>query len=89
MWPLIISGICVLLFFVLIIGRNKRFGVVIERVAVMWFKLAGAIVILYVANIIVSNYGFTVPINLFSTLTIAILGLPGMLCVGILVILNK
>ncbi|WP_445683064.1 pro-sigmaK processing inhibitor BofA family protein [Solibacillus sp. FSL H8-0538] len=89
MQTLIVSGICLLLFLIIIIGRNVGFGVLVERFAVLWFKVACAIVLLYVANLSLSNYGFIVPINGFSTLTIAFLGLPGVLCVFSLVIINK
>lgn len=89
MWTLVISGICLLLFFVLLIGRNTGYGKLMEYLAVLWFKIACALVLLYVANLSFSNYGFVVPINSFSTLTIALLGIPGVVCVFSLVIFNK
>ena len=79
MWPLI-GGICLLLLFILIIGRKANRGLLIERLAVIWFKIAWSVFLLFIVNLMISNYGFVIPINLFSTFAIAILGVPGVLC---------
>ena len=89
MWTLVISVSVLLLFFILIIGRKKKLGRVLEWFALLWFKIACVIVLLFVGNLWLNNYGLMIPVNSFSTLTIALLGLPGLLCVVVLAIFNK
>lgn len=76
--------ICVLLFSGLLIGRKIGFGVIFEKLAILWFKLACSFALLYIAHIVVDGYDIVVPVNLFSALTITILGFPGILCIGVL-----
>ena len=80
----VIGTVCVLLFFGVLIGRKVGFGVMFEKLALLWFKLACSFALLYIAHIIVDGYDIVVPVNLFSALTITILGLPGILCIGVL-----
>lgn len=80
----VIGTVCMLLFFGVLIGRKVGFGVMFEKLALLWFKLACSFALLYIAHIIVDGYDIVVPVNLFSALTITILGLPGILCIGVL-----
>lgn len=80
--------VCALLFFAILIGRKVGFGVIFEKLALLWFKLACSFALLYIAHIIVDGYDIVVPVNLFSALTITILGIPGVLCIGVLTILQ-
>lgn len=82
----IAMGCLVLLFLFLL--KKKQIGTLLEFLAVFWFKVAVAVILLFVGNIILSSYGFVVPINLFSILTLAILGLPGVVCIGVLIFIK-
>ncbi|MDN4495443.1 pro-sigmaK processing inhibitor BofA family protein [Ureibacillus aquaedulcis] len=83
-----IGVVCALLFFSILIGRKVGFGVIFEKLAILWFKLACSFALLYIAHIIVDGYDIVVPVNLFSALTITILGIPGVLCIGVLTVLQ-
>lgn len=82
----IAMGCLVLLFLFLL--KKKQLGTLLEFLAVFWFKVAVAVILLFVGNIILSSYGFVVPINLFSILTLALLGLPGVVCIGVLILIK-
>ncbi len=85
-----IGAVCLLLFLLIVVKGKVNWSFLLERLAVIWFKLAFAVMILFVAHLILSTQGFIVPINIFSALTITFLGLPGILCVSfITVLLNK
>lgn len=83
-----IGVVSALLFFIILIGRKVGFGAVFEKLAILWFKLACSFALLYMAHIIVDGYDVVVPVNLFSALTITILGIPGILCIGVLTVLQ-
>ncbi|KGR78085.1 hypothetical protein CD33_01570 [Ureibacillus sinduriensis BLB-1 = JCM 15800] len=83
-----IGVVCALLFLILVIGKKVGFGVIFEKLAILWFKLACSFALLYIAHIIVDGYDIVVPVNLFSALTITILGIPGILCIGVLTVLQ-
>lgn len=83
-----IGVVCALLFLGLLIGTKVGFGVIFEKLAILWFKLACSFALLYIAHIIVDGYDIVVPVNLFSALTITILGIPGILCIGVLTVLQ-
>ncbi|MFY3791651.1 pro-sigmaK processing inhibitor BofA family protein [Ureibacillus sp. MALMAid1270] len=72
----------------IIIGKKVGYGVILEKLAIIWFRLACSFAILYIAHIIADGYNIIVPVNIFSALTITILGIPGMLCIGIITILQ-
>ncbi|KGR89673.1 hypothetical protein CD30_15735 [Ureibacillus massiliensis 4400831 = CIP 108448 = CCUG 49529] len=79
--------ICALLIFCfLLIGKNVGFDVVFEKFAIIGFRLACSFAILYIAHIIADGYNIVVPVNLFSAVTITILGIPGLLCIGVLTV---
>ncbi len=84
----IIAGfICALLILGFIfIGKKIGFGLILEKLAILWFRLACSFAILYLAHIIADGYNIIVPVNIFSALTITILGIPGILCIGIITI---
>ena len=85
-----IGAVCLLLFLLILVHGKVNWSFLFERLAVVWFKLACAVMILFVAHLILSTQGFVVPINIFSTLTITFLGIPGVLCVTfVTVLLNK
>lgn len=84
---IIVGVVCVLLISsVILIGKKVGYGPILEKLAILWFRLACAFAILYIAHIIADGYNIIVPVNLFSALTIAILGIPGILCIGVLTI---
>nr|WP_106782117.1 pro-sigmaK processing inhibitor BofA family protein [Lysinibacillus timonensis] len=75
-----------LIFSILISVQKIGLSVLVEKLAILWFKLACSFAILYFAHIIADGYNIVVPVNLFSALTITILGIPGMLCIGVITI---
>lgn len=77
-----------LLFFGFILGKKIGFGVIFEKLAILWFKLACSFALLFLIHIIADGYDIVVPVNLFSAITITVLGLPGVLCIGVLTILQ-
>ncbi|MGM9949290.1 MAG: pro-sigmaK processing inhibitor BofA family protein [Lysinibacillus sp.] len=77
MKTLMIGAVCLLLFFVLLIGRKGKKGVWLERLSVFWFRVALSIFVLYLIHLACAYYGTEVTINLFSIITVAILGFPG------------
>ncbi len=80
-----ILSVLLILFFIGI-GKKKGFGLIFEKLAILWFRLACSFAILYIAHIIADGYNIIVPVNIFSALTITILGIPGMFCIGVLTI---
>lgn len=71
---LYLIGITVLLF--LLLNKASK-GRVIEAFSIWWFRVAFAFVILFAINLIASQFGLFVPINIVSGLLIAFLGVPG------------
>ncbi|MFF5996975.1 pro-sigmaK processing inhibitor BofA family protein [Lysinibacillus sp. KU-BSD001] len=81
----LIGAICLLLFFVLLIGRKNKKGVWLERLSIFWFRFALSICILYIIHLAFSYYGTEITINLFSILTVTILGFSG---IGVVIFLS-
>lgn len=79
----LIGAICLLLIFIFIhkgfVGKLLLFGL---------FRVLIVILLLFIVNIIVNNFGFAVPINLFTIVVIALLKVPGAICVGLLIFLK-
>ncbi|HWL26114.1 MAG TPA: pro-sigmaK processing inhibitor BofA family protein [Ureibacillus sp.] len=76
---------CALLIFgFFFIGSKLGYGLILEKLAILWFRLACSFAILYLAHIIADGYNIIVPVNLFSAITITILGIPGLLCIGVI-----
>lgn len=75
-------AICGLLFTGFVVGGIE---LIFEKLAIFLFKLSCAFVFLYVVHITVDGFDIFVPVNLFSAVTIAILGVPGILCIGVLI----
>ncbi|WP_075620478.1 pro-sigmaK processing inhibitor BofA family protein [Paenisporosarcina indica] len=67
-------GIALLLF--LFLNKSSK-GRVLEIISIWWFRIAFAFVILFAINLIASQLGFFIPINIISGLLIAFLGIPG------------
>ena len=84
MWIGVIISCSLLLFFFLLIGREWKVGSVFEWLSIFWFRLACAFLLLFVLNVIGGFIGFEIPLNFFSALTIAVLGFPGVLSVGVI-----
>ncbi|MEJ9279596.1 MULTISPECIES: pro-sigmaK processing inhibitor BofA family protein [Ureibacillus] len=85
---LILGAICVLLMILLTIGKRIGYGIIIEKLAIFWFRLACSFAFLYIAHITVDGFDIIVPVNFFSALTITILGVPGVLCIAVLTLLQ-
>ncbi len=85
MKALVIAAVCLLLFFVLLIGRKGKGGAWLERLSVFWFRFALSIFVLYIIHLVCAYYGAEVTINLFSIITVAILGFPG---IGVVLFLS-
>lgn len=85
-WAVIVS-ICVpvVLFLLYIIVRYVKWGRFFEGLSVFWFRVAFAFLLLFIIHLIIGYNGYTMPINLFSVLTIAVLGIPGVLGVTFLI----
>ncbi|WP_332651349.1 pro-sigmaK processing inhibitor BofA family protein [Lysinibacillus sp. 54212] len=81
MYVFVLGAVCMLLFFVLLIGRNYKEGVWLERLSLFWFRFAWSVLLLFILHLVLANFNMIVPINLFSIATITILGLPGILTV--------
>lgn len=82
---IILGAVCVLLFIILFIMKKSGFGFIMEKLAIFWFRLACSFAFLYIIHIVIDDYNIVVPVNIFSALTITILGFPGILCVAILI----
>lgn len=80
----IVILLCILLFLLLIIGRNTKKNTVVEWIMLFWFRLACAIAILFFINLLLNENGSTFVMNSFSILVITILGLPGLICIGVI-----
>ena len=85
-WTVIVS-ICIPvgLLFLYIIGRYVKWGRLFEALSIFWFRVAFSFLLLFIIHLIVGFNGYNIPINIFSVLTIAILGIPGVLGVAFLV----
>ena len=79
---------CIVLLFLFLLKKEGLLGKLFERIALFWFKVAIAVVVLFVGNLFLSNYGLFVPINLFSIITLSILGLPGAICISLLLLMK-
>ncbi|MGG2057300.1 pro-sigmaK processing inhibitor BofA family protein [Lysinibacillus pakistanensis] len=77
-WLVIMSiGVPVVLLFLYVIIRHAKMGKILEGMSVFWFRFAFAFLLLFVIHMSLGYVGYNIPINLFSVLTIAILGIPG------------
>ncbi|MED3661428.1 pro-sigmaK processing inhibitor BofA family protein [Ureibacillus sp. FSL K6-8385] len=83
-----LGAICVLLIVFLITGKKLDYGIIIEKLAIFWFRLACSFAFLYLAHITFDGFDIVIPVNFFSALTITILGFPGVLCIAVLTLLQ-
>jgi len=75
----------VVLLFLYVIIRHAKMGRILEGMSVFWFRFAFAFLLLFVIHLSLGYVGYNIPINLFSVLTIAILGIPGVLGITALI----
>ena len=61
-------------------------GKILEGMSVFWFRFAFAFLLLFIIHLSIGYVGYNIPINLFSVLTIAILGIPGVLGITALIL---
>ncbi len=66
MQAFLIGAICLLLFFVLLIGKKYKKGIWLERLSIFGFRFAMSIFILYIIHLVFSYYGTEITINFFS-----------------------
>jgi len=79
-----LGAICVLLMILLVISKKIGYGVIIEKFAIFWFRLACSFAFLYIAHITLDGFNIIIPVNFFSAITITVLGFPGVLCIAVL-----
>ncbi|MGE7112877.1 pro-sigmaK processing inhibitor BofA family protein [Lysinibacillus sp. NPDC047702] len=85
-WLVIMSfGVPVVLLFLYVIIRHAKMGKILEGMSVFWFRFAFAFLLLFIIHLSIGYVGYNIPINLFSVLTIAILGIPGVLGITALI----
>ncbi|MFJ7954402.1 pro-sigmaK processing inhibitor BofA family protein [Lysinibacillus sp. NPDC096418] len=86
-WTVIVS-ICVpvVLLFLYIVGRHVKWGKLFERLSIFWFRIACAFLLLFIIHLVVGYNGYNIPINMFSVLTIAVFGIPGILGITFLIV---
>ena len=85
MQAFLIGAICLLLFFVLLIGRKYKKGIWLERLSVFGFRFAISIFVLYIIHLVFSYYGTEITINLFSIFIVTVLGFSG---IGVVLFLS-
>ena len=78
---IICSVLALLLFFYLWKGK---LGAFFERLSIFWFRLALAFLLLFILNLVGSFVGLNIPINFFSAIIIALLGVPGVFSIGLI-----
>jgi len=85
-WLVVMSfGVPVVLLFLYVIIRHAKLGKILEGMSVFWFRFAFAFLLLFIIHMSLGYVGYNIPINLFSVLTIAILGIPGVLGITALI----
>ena len=75
-----ITVLCSLLF-LLYIGRKSNFISVIAKGTGVMFNISLAIGVLFFVNVFSKDSGWLVSINAFTVLTVAILGIPGIVAI--------
>ena len=85
MWTWMTAILCVLVFFFLLIMLSQvKLKVIIEWISFLPFKIAVAFLTLFILNVVCGFAGVAIPVNIFSTVTVALLGVPGLMCVGVI-----
>ena len=79
---LLVVAILVLIALYILVKLGLRFGKYLVVNSIL------GIIVLAIANVILVNFGFTVPIDLFTILICALAGIPGALLVILLVVLG-
>ena len=73
-----IGVIVVVLILLFLLMDKKQVKKIFERLAIYWFRLAFAFLVLFAMNVAAGFIGVYVPVNIASGLVIAVLGLPGL-----------
>lgn len=85
MWTWLTATLCILVFFFFLIMLSQvKLKYIIEWVSFLPFKIAMAFLLLFLLNVVCGFVGIAVPVNVFSALTVALLGVPGVVCVGVI-----
>lgn len=85
MWTGVIIVSCSFLFFLfLLLGRKGKSGSILEWLSIFWFRLACAFLLLFVLNVVGGLIGIQIPVNFFSAVIIAFLGIPGVFSIGLI-----
>ncbi len=79
---LLVAAILVLIVLYILVKLGVRFGKYLAINSIL------GIIILVIANMILVNFGLTVPIDLITILVCALAGIPGALLVILLVVLG-
>ena len=85
MQAFVISAICLLLFFILLTGKKYKKIAFLERVSIFGFRFAMSIFVLYMVHLVFSYLGTEITINLFSILSVTVLGFSG---IGVVLFLS-
>lgn len=86
-WKLIVGSIGLLFFVWLLWKSRKSWKKMIEWLSIFWFRVAAAFLVLFVIHLAAGFVGLFVPINIFSGLLVALLGIPGLASVLALAII--
>ena len=70
-----------MLLFLLYIGRKSKFTAVIAKSTGVMFNVSLAIGLLFFINVFSKDSGWLISINAFTVLTVAILGVPGIVAI--------
>ena len=70
---IIVSSLVLLLFLLF----RKSFSTVLEGVSIFLFRLGFSVSLLFGVHLLLGLVGYTVPVNLFTGLVVAVLGVPG------------
>jgi len=79
---LLVVAILVLIALYILVKLGLRFGKYLVVNSIL------GIIVLAIANVILVNFGYTVPIDLFTIIICALAGIPGALLVILLVVLG-
>ena len=68
--------VCSLVLLLLIVLR-KPLSEIMEGLSFLLFRLGFSILLLFGVNLLLGLFGFIIPINLFTGVVVAVLGIPG------------
>ena len=83
MWTGMTAILCILVFLCLLVVLSQvKLKLIIEWISFLPFKIAVAFLTLFILNVVCGFVGVAIPVNIFSAVTVALLGIPGLLCIG-------